>query len=79
MYVSVLPLWLCASVWAVTSETWKAIKSPGTGAADGCEEPCGGWKQNPDPLREQTALNLQDICLFYVTKTPLAIQETNVI
>ena len=32
------------------------IRSPGSGVADSCEPPCGGWDLNPGPLEEQPVI-----------------------
>lgn len=37
-------------------EARKGAKSPGTGVTDVCELPCGFWKLNPGPLKEQTEI-----------------------
>ena len=34
----------------------EGVGSPGTGAMDGCELPCGCWELNRGPLQEQQGL-----------------------
>lgn len=37
-------------------EAREGVKSPGTGVTDVYEQPCGFWRLNSDPLKEQTVL-----------------------
>jgi len=36
---------------------FEGVRSPGTGATDSCELPCGCWELNPGPLEEHPVLN----------------------
>ena len=56
MQRSVLPAWVFAPAgvrWRpLRPEDGTGIGSPGTGAADGCETPCGFWEANPSSLKK---------------------------
>ena len=47
----------CMSMYCVLAWCWwrpeEAIRSPGTGVTDGCEQLCGCWDSNPNPLKKQ--------------------------
>ena len=45
MCIGVLPIYVC-----------EGARSPGTGAMDSCERPCGCWESNLGPLEEQPVL-----------------------
>ena len=40
-------------------EVTKGVRSPRTGAADGCEPPCGGWEQNSGSLDNSVPLSTE--------------------
>lgn len=48
----------------------EGIGSPGTGIIDGCETPCGHWKLDSGPLKEQVLLipksHLQPLIFFFL-------------
>lgn len=49
---------------------YEGVRLPGTGASDSCELPCGCWKPNSGPLKDQQALpttepSLQPLILFF--------------
>lgn len=56
MCMRVLPACLCICVpcvYLVPEVAREGVGSPGTGFADGCEQPCACWESNPGPLEEQ--------------------------
>jgi hypothetical protein len=43
------------TLYEVPVEDRRGIRSPGSGVTGGCDQLCGCWELNPDPLEEQPA------------------------
>lgn len=48
-----LRVYLCTMCIPGAQVAREGVGSPGTGFADGCEQPCACWQSNPGPLEEQ--------------------------